>query len=205
MSNIDTYYGGSVLAMKGKGCILLGSDKRMGNNAVTIHNNISRMYVMTPRIVVSMCGFLPDGQIIAKILRKHINMFKLNQGREIEPNELCSLLSYILYGKRFSPYYADPIVIGFDRNGEGHIYSMDMIGCVSTSETYLASGTARQNIVGMAEVLFEENLEQEDLFTTGMQTLLNSVDRDALSGWGAEAIILTPTGRIHREVSGRQD
>ena len=38
---------------------------------------------------------------------------------------------------------------------------------------------------GMAESLWEPDLEPEDLFETVSQTLLNGVDRDALSGWGA--------------------
>lgn len=37
----------------------------------------------------------------------------------------------------------------------------------------------------MAESLWEPDLEAEDLFETISQTLLNAVDRDAYSGWGA--------------------
>lgn len=37
----------------------------------------------------------------------------------------------------------------------------------------------------MAESLWEPNLAPEDLFETISQTLLNAVDRDAYSGWGA--------------------
>ena len=37
----------------------------------------------------------------------------------------------------------------------------------------------------MAESLWEPELGPEDLFETISQTLLNAVDRDAYSGWGA--------------------
>lgn len=37
----------------------------------------------------------------------------------------------------------------------------------------------------MAESLWEPDLEAPDLFETISQTLLNAVDRDAYSGWGA--------------------
>jgi len=37
---------------------------------------------------------------------------------------------------------------------------------------------------------FADEQEPEDLFETISQTLLNSVDRDALSGWGAVVRIM---------------
>jgi len=37
----------------------------------------------------------------------------------------------------------------------------------------------------MAESLWEPDLPAEDLFETISQSLLNAVDRDAYSGWGA--------------------
>jgi 20S proteasome subunit beta 3 len=49
------------------------------------------------------------------------------------------------------------------------------------------------------------NQEPEDLFETISQTLLNSVDRDALSGWGAvvrimyvlDCLVEASDGRLH--------
>ncbi|OAG31895.1 2S proteasome subunit beta 3 [Nematocida displodere] len=205
MSSIDTLYGGSVLAMKGKNAIVIAADKRMGNNAATLHSNFSRLYLLTPRIVLGFCCFVPDCQMVFKELRKHVNMFNLNQNREIEPQEVCALLSYILYSKRFTPYYLEPLIVGFDSEGKGHIYTMDCIGCIDSPPNFAGKGTAENNLTGISEVLFKEDLEEEDLFTTTLQAFLNAVDRDALSGWGAECIILTPTKRVHREIAGRQD
>jgi 20S proteasome subunit beta 3 len=205
MSDPSTYYGGSVLAMRGKDAIAIASDLRLGHGAMTVGKNFSKLYTLTPKIVLGLAEFVPDCQAVFKELRKHVNMFRLNQGRDIEPEEVCSLLSTILYSKRFSPYFIDPIIIGFDRNNQPHMYSMDCIGCVDTPSSYTAAGTADVNLTGIAEVLYEENMEVEDLFVTTMQAFLNSVNRDALSGWGAEVIILTPTERVVRKVHGRQD
>ena len=52
------------------------------------------------------------------------------------------------------------------------------------------SGTASEKLFGMAESLWEPDLEPEDLFETVSQTLLNAVDRDAYSGWGAVVWII---------------
>jgi 20S proteasome subunit beta 3 len=45
----------------------------------------------------------------------------------------------------------------------------------------------------------------EDLFETVSQALLNAVDRDALSGWGAHVYIIEKDKVTKRLLKGRQD
>lgn len=45
----------------------------------------------------------------------------------------------------------------------------------------------------------------EDLFETISQALLNAVDRDALSGWGAHVYIIEKDKVTQRLLKGRQD
>ncbi len=47
--------------------------------------------------------------------------------------------------------------------------------------------------------------ESEQLFETISQALLNAVDRNALSGWGAVVHVITPTEIISRTLKTRQD
>jgi 20S proteasome, alpha and beta subunits len=58
---------------------------------------------------------------------------------------------------------------------------------------------------GMCETLYKKDMEPEELFETLSQALLASVDRDALSGWGATVHIVTKDGVISRELKARQD
>ena len=77
------------------------------------------------------------------------------------------------------------------------------IGCITTPKDFAVAGTAADKLYGVAEGLWEPDLvglssstkaqllqEPEDLFETISQTLLNAVDRDALSGWGAVVYIM---------------
>lgn len=45
----------------------------------------------------------------------------------------------------------------------------------------------------------------DDLFETISQALLNAVDRDALSGWGAHVYIIEKDKVTQRLLKGRQD
>lgn len=84
---------------------------------------------------------------------------------------------------------------------------MDLIGCPMETKDFVVGGTCTEQLYGMCESLWRPDLvmailctytltfafvcdqcliqEPEDLFETVSQALLNAVDRDALSGWGA--------------------
>lgn len=64
------------------------------------------------------------------------------------------------------------------------------------------SGTASDQLFGTCEGLWEPDLEPEDLFETCAQALLNAVDRDALSGWGAHVYVITKDKIIKRLLKG---
>jgi len=54
-------------------------------------------------------------------------------------------------------------------------------------------------------VLMVKTQAPEDLFETISQALLNAVDRDALSGWGAHVYIIEKDKVTKRLLKGRQD
>lgn len=64
----------------------------------------------------------------------------------------------------------------------------------------------RFNTVLFSELLTLRALQEpDDLFETISQALLNAVDRDALSGWGAHVYIIEKDKVTKRLLKGRQD
>jgi 20S proteasome subunit beta 3 len=116
-------------------------------------------------------------------------MYTIKEEREIEPEAFAHLVSSTLYEKRFGPYFIEPVIAGLSRTPSGgykpFITSSDLIGCLNFAKDFVCAGTASSKLLGVAEGLWEEDLEPEELFETISQTLLNAVDRDAFSGWGA--------------------
>ncbi|OMH80301.1 putative proteasome subunit beta type-3 [Zancudomyces culisetae] len=128
--------------------------------------------------------------------RYKANMYRMNEQRELEPEALSNMVSSTLYKKsalahksrnynRFGPYYIEPIIAGLDKHNNPYICGMDLIGCLDVAKDFIVAGSADENLKGMCEGLWEPDLEPEELFETISQALLNAVDRDALSGWGA--------------------
>lgn len=121
--------------------------------------------------------------------RFRVNMYTIKEERDIEPEAFAHLVSSTLYEHRFGPYFIEPVIAGLSKTPTGgikpFIAATDLIGCINFAKDFVVSGTASAKLFGVAEGLWEPDLEPEDLFETISQTLLNAVDRDAFSGWGA--------------------
>ena len=57
----------------------------------------------------------------------------------------------------------------------------------------------------MCESLWTKDLEADDLFEVISQALLSAVNRDALSGWGAQVTIIQPGKITVKNIQARQD
>ena len=54
----------------------------------------------------------------------------------------------------------------------------------------MAGGTSEEQLMGMAETLWEPKMKPDDLFECISQAMMNAFDRDASSGWGAVVHII---------------
>ena len=54
----------------------------------------------------------------------------------------------------------------------------------------MAGGTCEEQLMGMAETLWEPEMKPDQLFDCISQAMVNAFDRDASSGWGAVVHII---------------
>merc|ERR1712137_65728 len=67
--------------------------------------------------------------------------YKQTHGKDISTPSVAAMLSTMLYGKRFFPYYTNNILGGIDADGKGCIFSFDPVGSYER-EVFRAGGTA---------------------------------------------------------------
>jgi 20S proteasome subunit beta 3 len=202
--SILEYNGCAVIAMAGKNCVGIACDKRLGAQAQTVSTNFPKTFQFG-KTFVGLAGLATDVQTMNNLLKFRKNLYELREDREMTPKVLSNLLSNLLYEKRFGPYFIEPVVAGLDEKDQPFLSAMDLIGAPVYTDDFVVSGTATGNLYGMCETLYKENMEPEELFETLSQALLASVDRDALSGWGAIVHIVTKEGVLTRELKGRMD
>lgn len=82
-----------------------------------------------------------------------------------------------------------PLVVGVEK-GETIVATYDSIGCKTISEPFATGGTAGENLTGLAESYYRDDLSEQQLFDTLSNVLCSGVDRDVLSGWTGAVYIL---------------
>eukprot|EP00937_MAST-01D_sp_MAST-1D-sp2_P002573 g2573.t1 len=197
--------GGDIIAMAGNNCVGIAADTRLGMGPQTVACDFERVFKVHNRLFVGFAGLATDVQTLAAKMRFRHNLYKLREERDIKPSTFASLMSSVLYEKRFGPFFAEPVIAGLDTDNKPFLCATDLIGAECFTDDFVVSGTSSENLYGMCESLYRPNMEPDDLFETLAQSLLASVDRDALSGWGGVVHIITPKGVTTRTLKGRQD
>ncbi|XP_023217546.1 proteasome subunit beta type-3-like [Centruroides sculpturatus] len=189
--SIMEYNGGLVIAMKGKDCVAIASDRRFGVRAQLVAVDFQKIFEMGPRLYLGLPGLATDTITVAQRLKFRLNLYELRENRQIRPKTFCAMVSNLLYERRFGPYFVEPIIAGLDPvTLKPYVCSTDLIGCPNEPEDFVVAGTSTEQAFGMCEALWEPDLEPDDLFEKISQALVNAFDRDALAGWGGIVYII---------------
>ncbi|KAJ1461953.1 nucleophile aminohydrolase [Pelagophyceae sp. CCMP2097] len=197
--------GAAMIAMAGKDCVAIAADTRFGLRQQTVACDFEKVFKMNDRTFVGLAGLASDVQTLRATLKFKLSLYALREEREIKPEAFAALLSHMLYEKRFGPYFVEPLVAGLDDGGKPFICGMDLIGAPVFSDDFSVSGTCTPNLNGMCESMWRPDMQPDELFETISQCLLASVDRDALSGWGAIVHVITKQGITTKRLKGRMD
>ncbi|OWK50730.1 Proteasome subunit beta type-3, partial [Lonchura striata] len=166
--SILAYNGGAVLAMRGRGCVAVAADRRFGIQAQTVSTDCRRIFPMGPRLLLGLAGLATDVQSVAQRLKFRLNLYELKEGRQIKPQTFMSMVSNLLYERRFGPYYAEPVIAGLDPLSlEPFICSLDLIGCPMVTQDFVLSGTCSEQMYGMCESLWEPDMVSDTGDTWG--------------------------------------
>ena len=98
--SIMEYNGGSVVAAKGKNCVVIASDLRLGQQAMTVAANFDKVFRVTETTYVGLPGLASDVATLKERFRYRVNMYKMKEERDIEPEVFAHLVSSTLYERR---------------------------------------------------------------------------------------------------------
>ncbi|OQR69806.1 hypothetical protein BIW11_12040 [Tropilaelaps mercedesae] len=204
--SIESYFGGVVIAMTGKECVGIASDRRFGARGHTISTDFERIFEMGSKLYLGLPGLATDTQTVAQRIKFRLNLFELQENRRMKPKTFSQMTSGLLYEHRFGSYYVEPVVAGLDeKTNKPFVCAMDVIGCITETDNFALAGCGTQQAYGMCETLWRPNMEPEELFESLSQALLNAMDREASTGWGAVVYIIEKDKVTKRFLKTRMD
>ncbi|XP_016129166.1 proteasome subunit beta type-3-like [Sinocyclocheilus grahami] len=98
--SIMSYNGGAVMAMRGKECVAIASDRRFGIQAQLVTTDFQKIFPMGDRLYIGLAGLATDVQTVSQRLKFRLNLYELKEGRQIKPKTFMSMVSNLLYERR---------------------------------------------------------------------------------------------------------
>jgi 20S proteasome subunit beta 3 len=200
------YNGAAVIAMAGKNCVGIASDRRYGLRNQTISCDMQKTFQVNDKTLCGMTGLASDMQTLEQKFVFRNNMYKLREERDMSPVVFSNMVSNLLYEKRFGPFFCEPVICGLQGEANTpYLCGMDLLGAQVYTDDFMLAGDCPEAMYGLCESMYKPDLEADDLFEVLAQCLLSGVDRDCLAGWGCTVHILTPEGLTTRNLKGRMD
>jgi proteasome beta subunit len=111
-----------------------------------------------------------------------------------------TLMSNILHGSRYYPYWVGLIMGGIDSSG-GHVYALDAAGG-SVPDNYVSIGSGSITAYGVLEDSFEPKMDLKSVIEVAVRALHAAQERDAASGNGY--CIAKITNKGYEELSEKE-
>jgi len=201
--------GGTCVAISGPDQAVLIADTRLSKGYSIHSRKCSKVTQLTSKCAIASCGMKADAITLHKVLKIRLTMYEHEHRKEASITAIAQMLSTILYGKRFFPYYTFNVLAGIDDEGVGGVYHYDAIGnferinvegqvygyTTSGSGSALAHAVLDQqigeyNVVGTKQKFFSN----EQLVSLCKDVLSSTVERDIYTGDYAEIFLIDKTG-----------
>ena len=203
------------MAMAGKGCVALAVDKRFGSGPQLVNISPRRVLTLHSKLLMGFTGLESDVQNIAEELSIHVSSKSARESLGtkktfISPRAMAALTSNVLYSKRSSPFYCEPIIAGLeldkaDGSYRSFLCSQDVIGAQLKTNDFVCCGAAKNALYGTAEAMWRPGLGPEELARVCARAFMSALERDCLSGYGAVVYLITEDGIVEQELLSRTD
>ena len=118
-----SWHGGSIVGIAGEDFVVVASDTRLGEHGSIYQRDLERLVQITPKTVLGSCGFHGDALQMKKVIKTRCQIYEHNNRIPPSPPAIAQMVSTILYGRRFFPYYVYNIIAGMDDEGKGALFS----------------------------------------------------------------------------------
>lgn len=158
------------------------------------HKVAQKLFKIDENIGLTIAGLVGDGQVLARYLSAEVELYKLKRNEPVTIRGASTLMSNILSGRRYFPYWVALVVGGVDHDGS-HVYSLDAAGG-AIEDTYVTTGSGSPFVYGVLEDHFKEGISVNDGIDLAIRAISTAIKRDAASGNGIEVAKITKDGFV---------
>ena len=174
--------------------VVLAAEKKSTMGYLVASKDVEKILPVDDHIAMTIAGVSGDAQTLARYMRAELKLFSIQNHRKISVKGATTLLSNILQGNKYYPYYVQLILAGFDESGPA-IFSLDAIGGWEEERKFFSTGSGSPIAFGVLEDSYKDNVSTEEGKKIALRAIKAAVERDIASGGkGADVAIITKEG-----------
>ncbi|KAG6747991.1 hypothetical protein POTOM_047884 [Populus tomentosa] len=204
------FNGGTCVAIAGADYCVVAADTRMSTGYNILTRDYSKIGKLADKCLMASSGFQADVKALQKVLgAKHL-IYQHQHNKQMSCPAMARLLSNTLYYKRFFPYYTFNVLVGFDEEGKGCVYTYDAVGSYE-KVGYSAQGSGAKLIMPVLDNQLKSPsplllpaqdavtpLTEAEAIDVVKDVFASATERDIYTGDKLEIVIVNAEG-IRRE------
>ncbi|MCJ7562506.1 MAG: archaeal proteasome endopeptidase complex subunit beta [Thermoplasmata archaeon] len=204
-SSEDIKKGTTTIGLVCKDGVVMATEMRATMGTLIAHKTTQKLFKIDDNMGLAVAGVVGDAQTLARYITAEVELYKLKRGQQMSVISGATLMSNILAGSRYYPYWVGLILGGVDREGN-HVYALDMVGG-AIPDTYVTTGSGSPYVYGVLEDHYEKGLTVNEGADLAIRALHAAMKRDSASGDGMTVAIITKeafTPLDEKEIQKRQ-
>jgi len=184
--------GTTTLGMVCKEGVIIATEQRATMGTLIAHKSTKKLYKIDEHLALATAGLVGDLQVLARYLRAEANLYRLKRDIPMPVGSAATLMANILNQHKFTPYYVQLIIGGYDRIG-GHVYSLDAAGG-AIPDKYTSAGSGSSYVFGVLEDNFKDDMSIEEGVDLAIKAISAAERRDSASGGMIDIAVITKEG-----------
>ena len=183
------------------GAVVLGADRKATMGYLVSSKDMPKILKIDDRLAMTTAGMVGDCQALAKYIKAELRIYAMNEGVTPSVRSAASLLSNMLYSRRFYPYMVQLVVGGYDR--KPRLYSLDAAGGMTEEKEYFSTGSGSVMAFGVLEDSFKTGMPVEDTKKLVARAVRAATKRDIASGGNGISLVVIDS-RSYKEISDEE-
>ncbi len=189
----EQYKGTTTVGLVCDDGVVLATERRATMGNFIASKDAKKIYQIDDKVGMTTAGMVGDAQTLARAIAVESKLYKIRRQEPMTVGATVTLLSNILSGNRYFPYYVQLIIGGVDKKGPG-LYSLDAFGGQLTEKKAVSTGSGSPIAYGVLEDRYVNGMPIDEGVTLAIRALHTSMKRDSASGDGIDVVKITSKG-----------
>jgi proteasome beta subunit len=184
--------GTTTVGITAEDAVVLAAERKATMGYLVASQDAEKIHQIDERMGITIAGVVGDAQALIRYIKAELKLYTLQEGKVMSTESASTLISNIMYSRRFYPYIVQLVVAGHD--GKPGLFTLSPDGSVMP-EKYFSTGSGSPVAFGVLENDFKEGMNTEDAKRLAVRAVRAATKRDIASGGsGIDAVVISKSG-----------